>query len=310
MNKSQGAALVVVLLIAAIATSLVTGLFTEQYYNVKRQQHIQTNTQSWIYVIGLEKWSVKLLQDDEDKKIDGGDDNWVSGISPTKVEIGEISSSIVDLQGKFNINNLIDDNKVNIEQLKIFKRLLIELDVSITLTDAIIDWLDSDSDTTFPEGAEDTYYQTQNPPNRSANRKIDSINELIEIKGLDAEVFSKLKWHITALPEFTKINLNTANAVVLSAMLDELSESDIDYLIKKRDANVIKDLKDFFDDPIVKEKRINTDIMSLNSSYFGIISQVKSKNRILSVFTKAHREENKVNVLSRNNLGIVTDGKI
>ena len=52
-----------------------------------------------------------------------------------------------------------------------FVLLLRALEIEPKIVPAILDWLDPDQDTSFPNGAEDDYYSKLNPPYRTADRR-------------------------------------------------------------------------------------------------------------------------------------------
>ena len=56
-------------------------------------------------------------------------------------------------------------------------RLLSNLNLNPIIANAIIDWIDSDQYTTYPDGAEDDIYMKLNPAYRTANQKMISKRE-------------------------------------------------------------------------------------------------------------------------------------
>src|SRR5690606_18169218 len=55
------------------------------------------------------------------------------------------------------------------------------------LADAVIDWRDKD-DEAGPEGAESEYYATLNPPYKAKNRPLDTVEELLMVKGFNGRI--------------------------------------------------------------------------------------------------------------------------
>lgn len=76
-----------------------------------------------------------------------------------------------------------ENGKVNINYLP--KEVLQKLPrMSEDLADALLDWMDSD-DKARAKGAEDDYYQQLNPPYACKNQPIETIEELLYVKGFD-----------------------------------------------------------------------------------------------------------------------------
>ena len=97
---------------------------------------------------------------------------------------GTITGRLEDLQGRFNLNNLIDEHgredKLSRQQ---FERLLNLLDIDPALVGGVIDWLDPDTDMRFPNGGEDVTYLAMDPPYRTANAMLTSPSELMAVAG-------------------------------------------------------------------------------------------------------------------------------
>ena len=119
-------------------------------------------------------------------------------------------------------------------QKQYYKRLLEILDLEPALAPALQDWIDADINTRFPDGAEDDVYLLEDLPYRAANRPVVSISELRLVKGFTPEVIAVLEPHVTALPEETVININTATPAVLRALHQELDDSGVEQLLADR----------------------------------------------------------------------------
>lgn len=91
------------------------------------------------------------------------------------------------------------------------------------LVDAIADYIDND-DIPRASGAENEYYQTSNDPHTIGGRRIWSISELKQIKGMTLSLYQQISPLLCALPDDElKININTLtrrDAPLLAAMLN------------------------------------------------------------------------------------------
>lgn len=86
----------------------------------------------------------------------------------------------------------------------------------------LLDYIDPD-DVSLRGGAEDDYYQRQNPPYRAANRPLLSVDEIRRIEGFDAPLFRGIRDYVTVYPLGGRqgsegVNLNTAPPHVLATI--------------------------------------------------------------------------------------------
>src|SRR5690606_30105713 len=145
-------------------------------------------------------------------------EDWATALQPLPIEGGTIAGRLEDLQGRFNLNNLLEPHgPVQ------FQRLLRLLDLDPELAHVVVDWLDSDTNPAFPVGAEDDYYTRSTPPYFAANTAITTPSELMAMQGFDRESYNALAPYVAALPRGTDINVNTASNVVLASLSDNIS---------------------------------------------------------------------------------------
>jgi type II secretory pathway component PulK len=90
----------------------------------------------------------------------------------------------VDESGKVNINALIQLDSSG----QIAYNVLMSLpNMTDDVANSIIDWIDPDSDPRT-DGAEDEYYSSQNPPYHTKNGPLDSLEELLLVKGVTPQL--------------------------------------------------------------------------------------------------------------------------
>jgi len=152
------------------------------------------------------------------------------------IEGGEVFGAIEDLQGRFNINNLVDNRgKVDQDSLDQFRILLNALGLDPRFAGIAADWIDSDTDPLFPDGAEDSIYTGMTPPYRTSNQILTSVSELAALEGMDRATFRLLEPHISALPGRTEINVNTATGPVLMSLDENMTEANVEALMSERE---------------------------------------------------------------------------
>jgi general secretion pathway protein K len=109
----------------------------------------------------------------------------------------------------------------------------------------VVDWLDPDSEVTQPNGAEDPYYLALEAPYRTAGRRVVDLAELVRVRGFDADIVARLAPFVTALPEATLVNVNTAPAEVLQALVPGLSKEEVARVLQLRKTTPFQSSEDF-----------------------------------------------------------------
>lgn len=241
--RQRGIALITAVLIVAIVATVAAHLSLGQQVWVRQAQNLNDRAQADTVTKAAFQWAMLIL--DEDAKKTQGTDNltedWARPLPPLPVESGAIQGQIVDAQGLFNLNNMLRNNAPSQPDIGVFQRLLRNIGLDPVLSEAVVDWLDGDSQTR-PAGAEDSEYLTLQPPYRAANQLIQSVEELRLIRGFDAAAVEKLRPLVAALPKATAININTASAPLLSALFPNLPLSTAQQLVAARDKTPFKDV--------------------------------------------------------------------
>ncbi|MDH3989126.1 MAG: type II secretion system minor pseudopilin GspK [Gammaproteobacteria bacterium] len=247
-RRNRGVALITAMLISAIATMVAANLAWDNALDVRRTMVLLGRDQAVQVALGAESWVISILhQDMENSQTDHLGEIWASELPGLPIEGGDVFGSIEDLQGRFNINNLVDqEGRVEKESLEQFQRLLTALGLDPRFAGIAADWIDSNVDASFPDGAEDSIYTGMIPPYRTANQTLTSVSELAAIEGMDRATFRTLEPHITALPGRTGINANTATVAVLQSLDENMTLSDVEGLIQEREAGGFTEIETSF----------------------------------------------------------------
>ena len=252
-RRQRGVALITAILLTAIATTAAVSMAARQHVDIRRSNNLFDDDQALLFAGGVETWAGEvLIRDRRDGPVDHENEDWATILPPISVEGGLVAGRIVDLQGRFNINNLIRDGKASEADVVAFRRLLDILDIDTVLVDRVIDWLDTDENVTFPNGAEDGRYLRYQVPYRTANHRMASPSELLLVEGMTMEIYDKLSPYIAALPERTAVNVNTASAEVLMALIDGLTRADAERVISDRGDKGYTSVEAFAANKIVK----------------------------------------------------------
>ena len=144
----------------------------------------------------------------KDVSVDDGNFSIVAPYS-TGVRYG-----FIDEESRININS------VDMTVLKRLFKYVLDMDEmpAQDLAACVIDWRDSDSELSIPVGsAEDRYYSGLDSPYEAKDDNFEMPDELLLVKGMTPEYFSKLGGYITVYGAGI-VNANTASKAVLIAL--------------------------------------------------------------------------------------------
>jgi general secretion pathway protein K len=224
----RGVALVIALLVVALATVLIAGLLDRGELSAARTRNLLRGEQADAYARGLELYAARVLEKDlEQNSLDSNRDIWAIAMPPTDVPGGRISAQMRDLNGCFNLNNLVSSDGNVQEWRERFRRLLTALRLDPTLAEAVVDWADADGEAGSAGhggGAEDSAYSAAQPAYRAANREFAHVSELRLVQGFGGTVYAALAPHVCALPRNSLLNINTASIPVLQSLDRRITE--------------------------------------------------------------------------------------
>jgi len=224
---------------------------------------------------------------------------------------GRFEMEIIDLTGKIQVNRLTNqDGEYNTKQKEIMTRLLstsgflLEPDEVEDILDAIKDWIDKDSEPTR-FGAEDSYYQALDHPYSCRDAPLESLEELLLIKGITREMFYGTD-ETPGISDYLavhgdgKININTADPLILAALSDDLDSGMIEEMVgyrqdEKNDLNN----PDWYKSALgTNETIIDPDLITTKSEYFEIRSKGLNDSRSREIKVAVKRKGKSLTVLS------------
>lgn len=266
-GRQSGVAIITAMLLIALGTITMVAVTSRQQLDMHRERNEGIIQQARAFGVSGERFAAALLYRDYKaglrENTDSLDDDWAQTIPPVPIDNASIQGCIVDMQGRFNLNNLVDTKGksvfIKVEgkdeptqfYLEQLKRLLSELNIEPNKAEAVLDWVDADVDATGTEGAEDGYYTGLTPGYRTANAPFVSVSELQLVKGFssaiaeESEDYKLLLPHIAALPIVNgavPVNVNTATPQVLASLSDELKSMAAD--LSRWETGVYEDYPD------------------------------------------------------------------
>ncbi|HWW32699.1 MAG TPA: type II secretion system minor pseudopilin GspK [Steroidobacteraceae bacterium] len=240
-RAQRGVALLVAILIVALGTILAAAIAYENAMTFRRGAATFAFDQALLVQQGAEAlaaYGLRLAQK-SDPQHTYASQGWAQPVGPLEVVPGVmLIAQLEDLQGRFNLNNLVrQDGTPDPVQVAAFQQLLAMLGLEPKWADFMVDWIDRNISPVTPDGAKDSVYMGQTPPYRTPNRYITSASELLALPGFGRDRYVALAPYVTALPFGMKLNVCTAKGPVLDAFLGHGDfSSDLDGLAKNRAA--------------------------------------------------------------------------
>ncbi len=164
---------------------------------------------------------------------------------------GQGALAVKDHSGRLRVNSLLkkheDGWRVNEVQKKVWLNLLSSEEYELTeeeaenIIEAIVDWIDEDDDVYGFGGAESSYYQSLESPYLTRNGPMEFIEELLLVKGITSELFygteefTGLSSLVTPWGRDGKININTADPLLLRALSDQIDVDMVDGMLNYRE---------------------------------------------------------------------------
>ena len=316
-RNQQGVALLTALLIAALVTVAAVAMASRQQLDIRRTGNMLEADQAYMYVLAAEALAIQVLNlDRQQNQIDTPNDIWNEELPPTMIEGGMISGKIEDLQGRFNLNNLIDAaNAPDPEQTRILQRILaqvslVEENVQLSpfMANRVADWIDPDLNS-LADGAEDLNYLSLEVPYRAANHPMVSPSELAAVAGFTLTDVAALKPFIATLPRAatatsaTTVNVNTAPEIVLMSLDENITPSIAKDLDDYRASTPFENTADFVAELAAHQitfdpNRVSS--LSVSSDYFLITSDASIGRTALRMYSLLQRTNDAVVVISRS----------
>ena len=180
-----------------------------------------------------------------------------------------------------------------------FRTLLKALELDETPVQAILDWIDPDNETRFPNGAEDDYYSRQTPAYRTANRPLASVRELLLVRGVDAAFVERLAPFVTCLPAATPVNVNTASREVLMSLDPGISSGMARLLVQARETQPFANAAAFMRHPLLQYRQLDAEGLAFASQYFLLESEIVTRDQQRAFESTLTRANRKASVLYR-----------
>ena len=276
-NSQRGVALLTILLLVVSITVVAGAMLASQKIAIRRSGLLFDQNQLLQDINAGQQLAVTLIRADAKlNDTDSAQDIWAQLIPPYTLGGHSIGIELRDEGSRFNINNLYHNGAVDTAALAVFQRLLTQLILERDIAIAVLDYQDADSEVYQDGGDESVVYAQQansGVDNILPNQALVSIDQLAEVKGLNAQVLAALRPYITAVPYYLPININTASPVLLAALLEGASSQQMQSIVELRAKQAFGSIDDIWQLPIlssVKAEQRNalTPLLAVDSQAF------------------------------------------
>ncbi len=241
--SEKGMALIITLLITAILVAVIT----EVVYTVHTHAMITESFKDGERAAMLAEGGVRLATMGINEVMKG---KIYTALSPDETQQvvpegdGVLTIRIEDEEGKFPVNSIVFANgETNADRYAAYSRLLDGAGFSDGLADTLADWIDI-NDEPRAKGAETyDYYMKLSPPYTAKNAPLDSIDEMMLVKGYTPQVYGKLSPFVTVYSD-GMININSAPKEVLMALSGDITGEMADKVIDYRGKNPFQNTAD------------------------------------------------------------------
>jgi general secretion pathway protein K len=302
-RRARGIALIMAVVTVALVAGIATALISSQWLSIRRTSVMMDSEQGWWVARGVEAWVVGILENDrKESPFDALGEAWAQPVDALPVDQGFVRGGVVDLQGRFNLNNLdprIAGEKYQ-QQFRNLLRSLADVELPQGLDAAVRDWIDADQDANSMNGAEDAEYLNLQPPYRAANQPFTVVSELLAIRGMTPQVYERLRPLVAVLPGrkaqapgATKINVNTAPMEVLRALSATTDETKLATFIQRRVDDPVENAGEL--GALIGEgiwgAEVGADVLDFRSEFFQIQGEVFVGSSRVALYSLIHRPD-------------------
>jgi general secretion pathway protein K len=232
------------------------------------------------------------------------------GSASAILDEGKVEGEIVDENGKIYVNGLIND-KGEFDEIQkgIWERLLSQPKFGLaeeevkTIIYGVKDWIDKDDEMAEIYGAEDSFYLSKGY--HCKNGALDTLEEMLLIKGVTEEIFYGSQEKIGIRPYFTvfgdrAININTAPVPVLMALSDDMTEEiaiGMDEFRRDKANQILLNAKSWYKKIWPFEKPLPEKVMTISSDFFTVHIRGTLRESVKEIKTVIFRSKGTTNVV-------------
>lgn len=300
-----GAALLTAMLTVALVTTLASAALWQQWRQVEIETAERGRSQTAWMMTGALDWTRLILREDAISAQGAGADHlgepWALPVQESRLSTflsqdqqwrdGDaevfLSGQITDAQSRLNVMNLIEDGKLSpvvmAQFLALFERLQLPPAELRSMATQLL--------------AANIGAQAENRANPAPLAPLQT-SQLVWL-GLSPASLARLQAHITLLPEPTPVNLNTASAEVLSAILPGLDMASARQAVERRQRAHWPNLNAAREALGQAGRQLNEKQHSVQSRYFEVLGRMRIDNVIQQELALVRRDGSQTRMLWR-----------
>jgi len=276
-DSQRGVALLTILLLVVSITVVAGAMLASQKIAIRRSGLLFDQNQLLQDIDAGQQLAVTMIRADANlNDTDSTQDIWAKPVPPYTLGTHSIGIEIRDEASRFNINNLYQNGAVDSNALAVLQRLLTQLNLAPDIAIAVLDYQDADSEVYQDGGDESTVYNQQSnssADNDLPNQRLVNIDQLQNVKGINAEVLAVLRPYITVVPHYLPINMNTASPVLLAALMDGATSQQMQTIVDLREKQVFESIDEIWQLPILssldnKQRKVLAPLLAVDSQAF------------------------------------------
>ncbi|WP_148715303.1 type II secretion system minor pseudopilin GspK [Chitinolyticbacter meiyuanensis] len=270
MHRQRGIAILTAVATAALVATLAVWIaWRQQLWFAQVENQIDLVEARGVALAAIDLARLTLRDDIRRNQTDHLQEPWNVPIPAIPVERGQAGGRLVDLQGRYNLNNLVQNGKAVKEEVEACGRLFEEVGLSAELVNALVDWMDADAQATYPGGAEDTDYLNLPRPYRAANQPLTNLQSLALVRGFDADTVAQLAPFVAVLPGRQPINVNFAEPEVMAAVVPGMTVAEARAMVSDRASRPFESREAFIKQlPERLRADVRSDMIDVQSRYF------------------------------------------
>ncbi len=306
--RQRGVAIITALLLTTLSITIVASLFWQQQVQVRSMENQRLHLQTKWILRGALDWARLVLRQD-------GIDNrfattlnavWNTPLAETRLDQyiereriqGEVFDAtlqgrVVDAASRYNLMNLSTGRAINPKHVLIYQNLLTHLQIDPALAMRTAQAIASSAaPAQQPLGVEGAPPPTDPPVPLvevvGAPMALTQLDDLLAIPGYTIEIVAKLREFAIVLPEVTPVNVNTAPAEVLAALVTGMSVSEANAVVARRKQASYRGL-DQFTSQLGEKKLVVEGAADIKSRYFLVISRIRLDRAALDAVALVNR---------------------
>jgi general secretion pathway protein K len=231
--------------------------------------------------------------------------------------IGHVNCSITITEetGLLNVNHLKNtDGQLDRKRIDQLLRLIDLLNrqesdsprIRYGIVPCLMDWVDRDDDVTHLAfikqeniGAEREYYETCTPSCQCGNGPLNTVDELLRVKGVTPESFTRLRPLLTCVGD-GKININAAPKLIIESLSERIDAAVAQMIVSRRRLKPFQTPAELRNVPGMTDNiyMVIKDMVTVspNERYYRVTSQASVQDRRYTMEALLHRNTQAGNV--------------